>query len=315
MSLEMIGFISVTLLVLYFLFARGVLKVSGSVFWVIVLGAIVGLSLGALLNITLLSRLPEPWGNWVEIIANLFIVAVVINTFYNQSAAINDILTHFFQAVRSIASDRTVGRHKDVMIPEIIVDTSVVIDGRILEVARAGFLMGKLIVPKFVLDELHLISDSEDDMKRSRGRRGLEVLNELKKLRNVNVEILHTGNDGGNDVDSKIVHLSRERKARLITLDFNLNQVAKIQNLDVLNINELHDALRPVVLPGEELTIKLVQKGKDATQAVGYLEDGTMVVVEDGRSYIGKEVTIVVTRMFQTAAGKMIFGKLDVDET
>lgn len=320
MSFELVGFISVVLLVVYFLFARGVIKISGPTFVVIVLGTLVGLSLGALVNVTLLSRIPDPWGGWVQVIFNLFLVALMVNSFYGQSNTLMVVIDKIIGSLASIAQDklpagkRTTIAHNSIVMPEIIVDTSAVVDGRILEVARAGFLMGKLVVPRFVLDELHLISDSSDEMKRSRGKRGLDVLNELHKLDSVVVEVVDEDFMEENDVDSKIVKLARVRHGKLLTLDYNLNRVAKIQNVEVLNINELHDALRPVVLPGEELSVKLVQKGKDSTQAVGYLEDGTMVVVEDGRDYIGQEVTLVVTRMFQTAAGKMIFGRLEFEE-
>jgi len=192
---------------------------------------------------------------------------------------------------------------------EVVLDTSAIIDGRVLEVAHTGFLLdSRLLVPKFVLEELQRIADSEDDLKRARGRRGLEILNQLGKEKEIKVKVIEE-EVNGNDVDAKIVRLAKERGARLMTVDFNLNKVAQIQGVEVLNINELHDALRPVVLPGEILEVKIIQEGKDRTQGVGYLEDGTMVVVENGRRFLGKEIEIVVTRMFQTAAGKMIFGE------
>lgn len=191
-----------------------------------------------------------------------------------------------------------------------ILDTSVIIDGRIVDIAKAGFLEGTIVVPRFVLEELQSIADSADDLRRNRGRRGLDVLNALQRLPNISLEVSEQDFPEVLGVDSKLVTFSQVSGMPLITNDFNLNRVAAIQNVKVLNINELASALKPVVLPGEELKIKIIREGKEPGQGVGYLDDGTMVVVEKARNFIGEEVEVVATSVLQTPAGKMIFSDL-----
>ncbi len=190
----------------------------------------------------------------------------------------------------------------------IFLDTSVLIDGRVVDIAKTGFLGSSLTLPQVVLNELHLISDSEDDLKRQRGRRGLDIIEDLKKI--VKVSIYPHSKGKNTIVDKELIQLTKKHKASLMTVDFNLNKVAKIEGIKVLNINDLVNALKPAVLPGEKLKIKIVQKGKEKTQGVGYLEDGTMVVVEEAKNLIGKTVDTVVSRLIQTPAGKMIFTML-----
>jgi uncharacterized protein YacL len=190
---------------------------------------------------------------------------------------------------------------------QILVDTSVIIDGRISDIAKAGFAPGKLLVPRFVLAELQNIADSDDAMRRGRGRRGLEMLNALRVTKGVESEIIEADMPQIAEVDHKLVGLAKKLGADILTTDFNLNRVAQIEGVRVLNINELANAIRPVVLPGEEMTVKIVQAGKERSQGVGYLSDGTMIVVDSGDKLIGKEVDVEVTRVFQTVAGKMIF--------
>lgn len=192
-----------------------------------------------------------------------------------------------------------------------LLDTNVIIDGRIADIARAGFIDGAIYVPGFVLDELHLIADSPDSLKRNRGRRGLDILNEMQEEPNLHVEIYtnYAGIMRGDEaVDAKLVQLAKELEAAVVTNDFNLNKVAQLQGVRVLNINELANAVKPVVLPGEELVVTVVREGKEADQGVAYLDDGTMVVVEHGKERIGESVRIIVTSVLQTVAGKMIFG-------
>lgn len=189
----------------------------------------------------------------------------------------------------------------------ILVDTSVLIDGRILDIAKAGFTPGNLLVPRFILGELQSVADSEDSIKRARGRRGLDVLHELQKESDVNIVIINDDRVDIKEVDAKLVALSKTLSADLLTTDYNLNRVAQIEGVKVLNVNELSNAIKPVVLPGEKLKVKVVQAGKEKNQGVGYLPDGTMIVVENGDKMLGDEVTAEVTRIFQTAAGKMIF--------
>jgi len=189
-----------------------------------------------------------------------------------------------------------------------LLDTSVIVDGRILEIVQAGFLDGRLMVPKFVLRELQLIADSADPVKRSRGRRGLEVLN---KLREASPGLEVSEHDAPErDVDGKLISLGRTLGAQILTNDYNLNRVAKVQGVAVLNINELANALKPVVMPGEEMLAKVVKDGKEPNQGVAYLDDGTMIVVENGKRVMGEDVEVLVTSVLQTAAGRMIFAKL-----
>jgi uncharacterized protein YacL len=191
-------------------------------------------------------------------------------------------------------------------VPKVL-DTSVIIDGRVADVVKSGFLEGPLLVPRSVLHELQRIADSTDPLRRNRGRRGLDILHRLQEELQV-VQIVDDPREAG-DVDAALVALARAVRGWIVTNDYNLNKVAVLQGIRVLNINELSQALRPVVLPGEELTVQVIRDGKEAGQGVGYLEDGTMVVVEGGKKYIGETSEVVVTSVLQTVAGRMIFGR------
>lgn len=190
---------------------------------------------------------------------------------------------------------------------QILVDTSAIIDGRIADIAKSGFVPGKLLVPRFVLAELQNIADSEDSMRRSRGRRGLEMLNIIRENPAVELDIIEENPEDVKEVDHKLVRIARDYGTDILTTDYNLNRVATIEQVKVLNINELANAIKAVVIPGEEMKVKVVQKGKEKNQGLAYLEDGTMIVVERGDKLLGKEVSVEVTRIFQTVAGKMIF--------
>jgi uncharacterized protein YacL len=191
-----------------------------------------------------------------------------------------------------------------------LLDTSVIIDGRITDILRTKFLEGKVIVPRFVLKELQQIADSTDPIKRQRGRRGLEILNSIQKETGINLTLHDDDVPDIKEVDAKLVKLAQLLEAKIMTVDFNLNHVASFQGVKVLNINELANALKPVVFPGELMTLKLLKEGKEYNQAVGYLDDGTMVVVEEARKLLGQEVKVAVTSVLQTPAGRMIFTKL-----
>ncbi len=191
-----------------------------------------------------------------------------------------------------------------------VLDTSIVIDGRFNDIAQTGFVEGPFIIPNFVLREIQLISDSSDPIKRNRGRRGLDMLNQLQKSEEVHVSISYKDYTETREVDAKLVRLAKDLDAHLITNDFNLNKVAELQGVKVLNINNLANALKPVVIVGEELELQVVKEGKDDNQGIGYLEDGTMVVIESGGKLLGKKVRVNVTSVIQTNAGKMIFTKL-----
>lgn len=194
--------------------------------------------------------------------------------------------------------------------PMKILDTSVIIDGRITDICRTGFLEGRLTVPRFVLRELQTIADSEDVLKRNRGRRGLDILNTLQREPKVHIDISDVDYPELADVDSKLVRLASDSGGFVLTNDYNLNKVAELQGVTVLNINELANALKPVVLPGEEMSVQIIREGKEAGQGVGYLDDGTMVVVDGGKNSVGKHVDTVVTSVLQTPAGRMIFTKM-----
>ncbi len=192
-----------------------------------------------------------------------------------------------------------------------LLDTSVLIDGRIADICEAQFLDGVLIVPQFVLHELQLVADSGDGLKRQRGRRGLDVLERIRKMPGIEVRILDDESQKPGDVDHKLIEVAQRMGAKIITNDFNLNKVATVQGLSVLNVNQLANALKPVVLPGEAMRVLILREGKEANQGVAYLEDGTMVVVDGARRFINKNLDITVTSVHQTTAGKMIFGRVD----
>lgn len=201
-------------------------------------------------------------------------------------------------------------RHIEYGSPKIV-DTSVIIDGRIADIVQTGFIEGTLIVPRFVLKELQNIADSADVLRRAKGRRGLDILKAMQEgLGNLEVEVVDDDPQEVTEVDGKIVLLAREYNATVITNDFNLNKVAQIEGIKVLNINDLANALKPAVLPDERMEVKIVKEGKEAYQGVGYLDDGTMIVVDGGRQHVGKSVSVIVTSVLQTAAGRMIFTKI-----
>ena len=192
-----------------------------------------------------------------------------------------------------------------------ILDTSVIIDGRIADLCESGFIEGILIVPAFVIEELRHIADASDLLKRNRGRRGLDILNKMRKRNDVKVQIYESnqGLEGIAEVDSKLVKLGQQLKAKIVTNDYNLNKVAELQGVKVLNINELANAIKPVVLPGEEMTVQVIKDGKELGQGVAYLDDGTMIVIEGGKYYMNQTLSVVVTSVLQTAAGRMIFAR------
>jgi uncharacterized protein YacL len=191
-----------------------------------------------------------------------------------------------------------------------LLDTSVIIDGRIADICDTGFMDGELIVPRFVLNELQFIADSSDSMKRSRGRRGLDILNRMQKSSAINIEIVEQDFPKIKGVDGKLVALAQKLNAKLMTNDYNLNKVAELQGVRVLNVNELANAMKPVVLPGEQMLVKIIREGKEQGQGVGYLDDGTMIIVDSAQKMINMNVEVIVTSVLQTTAGRMIFTEL-----
>jgi uncharacterized protein YacL len=190
-----------------------------------------------------------------------------------------------------------------------VLDTSVIIDGRIVDICRSGFIEGELIVPSFILEELRHIADSSDVLKRNKGRRGLDVLNILQKELQYPIKIENVSINNGEEVDTGLLKLTKKLGGKVLTIDYNLNKVANFQDVPVLNINELTNAVKPIALPGEEMTIQVIKDGKENGQGVGYLDDGTMIVVEGGKKHVGESISVMVTSVLQTAAGRMIFAK------
>jgi uncharacterized protein YacL len=264
-------------------------------------------------------------GGAVGLIAGLVIAFLIKSvlfefiTFAGRAGSYVAIVLYILVSVFAAYLGARVGAKQSVSIPSLgvtaasasgqpkIIDTSVIIDGRILEIVESGFLEGPLVLPRFVLRELQQIADSVDAMRRTRGRRGLDVLTKLQEV--ATLEISERDYDGI-FVDAKLVRLAAERHGKLLTNDYNLNRVAHVEGVDVLNINELANAVKPVVLPGEELHVAIIRDGKEHHQGVGYLDDGTMIVVENGKRLIGEAVDVQVTSVLQTVAGRMIFAKL-----
>ncbi len=202
---------------------------------------------------------------------------------------------------------------KNSEVPKVL-DTSVIIDGRILDIVKTRFIEGPLVIPNFVLEELRHIADSSDVLKRNKGRRGLDILNLISEGKDIEVRIYEEDFPEIQEVDSKLVKLSQVLKGYIVTNDYNLNKVAQLQGLQVLNINDLANALKPVVIPGDTMTVEIVKEGKTGKQGIGYLDDGTMIVVEEGRDYLGRTMEVMVTSALQTSAGRMIFAKIDDGE-
>ena len=209
-------------------------------------------------------------------------------------------------SMKKSPKEKTKINHKS--FPKIL-DTSVIIDGRILDICQTGFIEGPLIIPEFVLEELQHIADSSDSLKRNRGRRGLDILNKIQKEVDIEVIINDSKFEDVKEVDSKLLKLTRLLGGKVVTNDYNLNKVAEVQGISVLNINELANAVKPVVIPGEQMVVEVVKDGKEMDQGLAYLDDGTMIVVESGRKFIGKTIDVVVTSVLQTSAGRMIFAK------
>lgn len=278
----------------------------------VILGA-VGLILGLIIAFLIsqpIYKIPIPY---VGSVISILLYGMLGYLGLNIGMSNKDTISEKVKDLTSLAVKRN-AKPKDVVkdrtgIPKVL-DTSVIIDGRILDIARAGFIEGPLVVPVFVLEELQHIADSADGLKRNRGRRGLDTVAEIQELKNVEVIIYKGKIEEIPEVDSKLLKLAIELNGKIVTNDFNLNKVAKVQNLDVLNINELANAVKPLYLPGEEMDILIVREGKEHNQGLAYLDDGTMIVVENGKDLIGEKVNVVVTSALQTSAGKMIFAKL-----
>ena len=267
---------------------------------------------GALSSLILTSLIGLPLNNIdlyglgpiLFVLLNLIFAIIFANIFIEKKDDIANVLVNLKKS--SQKEKKTKGHSKNT--PKVL-DTSVIIDGRIFDICQTGFVEGPLVIPNFVLDELRHISDSADSLKRNRGRRGLDILNKIQKELDIETQIWEGDFPEIQEVDSKLLKLAQTLKGKVVTNDFNLNKVAEFQGVPVLNINELANSIKPVVLPGEEMKVIVVKDGKEATQGIGYLDDGTMIVVEGGRRFMGEQIVVIVTSVLQTAAGRMIFAK------
>jgi uncharacterized protein YacL len=267
-----------------------------------VLGGFVGLLVGVLAGFLLVSPWRETTLTQTQTGAFFLVVLPFIAAYVGLMAGIarSDLIPRHFLAAAEEGNSALK-----------ILDTSVLIDGRISDVAQSGFIDGRLLIPQFILHELQSIADSADSAKRNRGRRGLDVVQRLQSLPNVSVQLSSKDFPDIREVDRKLIELARFARAKIMTNDFNLNKLAQVQGVDVLNINELANSLKPIVLPGESMRVFILKEGKEHNQGVAYLDDGTMVVVDNARRLISKHIDITVTSVLQTTAGKMIFGKYD----
>ena len=287
---------------------RRVEELSTAEFVTAVAGLLIGLLMGLLLGLPL-AGLPAPFGQWLPLGVSIFLGLGMVGL---TVAKRQDLLlaAETVGLVRRPTADAEQAADGD---PRIVVDTSAIIDGRIAEIVESGFIYGTLVVPKFVLEELQHIADSSDTLRRNRGRRGLEILARMQKGSSTPVEIIDDAVPEVAEVDAKLVALARARSRVILTNDFNLNRVAELQGVRVMNINSLANAVKPAVLPGEELRVRVIQEGKEAGQGVGFLDDGTMIVVEGGARHIDRDVDVSVTRVLQTVAGRMIFAQPRLD--
>jgi len=303
--------LAVVVLLIEWLMPRKGLRALGGLFFGLIVGMVIGYALSLVIDLIALTMMPGDWPSQptrdifintfkmlIGLIACYFCISFVLQT--------KDDIRFIIPYVEF--SKQSKGTRP------ILLDTSTIIDGRIADVCNTGILNAPMIVPRFVLLELQRIADSSDRLKRNRGRRGLDVLNQLQRNDKVDVDIIEprwTHREPAEDVDQKLIAMAAELDARIITSDFNLSKVAQLRGIEVINLNDVSNALKPIVLPGETLVVKVIRPGEEQTQGVGYLDDGTMVVIEGGRERIGQEVSIVVTSGLQTSAGRMLFGRVD----
>lgn len=270
----------------------------------VVIGALLGSLIGSLLAAPL-SALSAPYNQYLPIAVTVVLAVSMAAVFFTKHDFLDNLMTKKAEKKPKVEKLKPVKLEKGER--KVLVDTSAIIDGRIGDIVATGFIPGVLIVPRFVLAELQNIADSDDPIRRGRGRRGLEILNEMRLNQSLQLDIIEEDPESIKEVDHKLVYLAKKYRANILTTDYNLNRVATIEGVKILNINELANSIRAVVLPGEVMKVQVVQAGKEKNQGVGYLPDGTMIVVDKGDRMIGKEVDCEVTRIFQTVAGKMIF--------
>ena len=284
-------------------FERNIQKLTVTEFLFGTLGLLVGLVFATLIGVPI-SRIHFVIGPILFILIDLIGALVGIKIFIKRKDDILNLLT----SIKKNGIRDKKNKHNEKICPKIL-DTSVIIDGRIFDICQTGFVEGPLVIPGFVLNELRHISDSADGLKRNRGRRGLDILNKIQKELSIETQIYEEDFPEIAEVDAKLLKLAQVLNGKVVTNDFNLNKVAEFQGVPVLNINELANAIKPVLLPGEEMKVVVMEDGKEASQGIAYLDDGTMIVVEGGRKFISEEIMVVVTSVLQTAAGRMIFAK------
>ena len=284
-------------------FERNIQKLTVTEFLFGTLGLLVGLVFATLIGVPI-SRIHFVIGPILFILIDLIGALVGIKIFIKRKEDILNLLT----SIKKNGIRDKKNKHNEKICPKIL-DTSVIIDGRIFDICQTGFVEGPLVIPGFVLNELRHISDSADGLKRNRGRRGLDILNKIQKELSIETQIYEEDFPEIAEVDAKLLKLAQVLNGKVVTNDFNLNKVAEFQGVPVLNINELANAIKPVLLPGEEMKVVVMKDGKEASQGIAYLDDGTMIVVEGGRKFISEEIMVVVTSVLQTAAGRMIFAK------
>ena len=284
-------------------------RIAAETLFAALMGLFSGLIVAALLSFPL-SMLPNYLGSVAPFASVLIFGYLGVSIFIMRQGDIMGMISSITNRGENTGGVNGNGSSWSKMNRTILLDTSVIIDGRISDIASTGFLPGTLLIPRFVLNELQYVADSPDGLRRQRGRRGMEVLSNLQKDPNVMVRISDIDVDGIREVDSKLVVLARQLKCPVLTNDYNLNRIAELQGVTVLNINELANAVKSVVLPGELLLINIIQEGKEHDQGVGYMEDGTMVVIENGHDQIGEYRDVNVTKVLQTAAGRMIFARI-----
>ncbi len=280
-------------------------KISGPSLLAALIGLVIGLLLAALITIPI-AQLPSPFKEVLPFITALLFGYLGIVIAESRAHDFSDLFRSFRRSSRGSGQDAASRWSRD---KTILMDTSVIIDGRIVDIAKTGFLPGALIIPRFVLNELQYVADSSENLRRQRGRRGMDVVSQLQKDKSISVTVVDLDVEGLREVDEKLIALSRQMHVPILTNDFNLNRIAELQGAQVLNINDLANAVKSILMPGETLPVQVIQEGKESDQGVAYLDDGTMVVIEGGQKFLNKEITVEVSKVLQTAAGRMIFAK------
>jgi len=280
-------------------------RISAQALFSSLLGLVVGLLIAALLAFPI-SLLPNPFGEVLPFVGVIVFGYLGVAIFAMRQGDLFSVIATFSNRNASEGAEvgGKLGDNRT-----ILLDTSVIIDGRIADIARTGFLPGSLLIPRFVLNELQYIADSADSLRRQRGRRGMEVLSQLQKEPLIPVRLSDIDVEGVREVDDKLIILARQLRCPILTNDYNLNRIAELQGVSILNVNELANAVKSVLLPGEALIVRVIQEGKEMNQGVGYMDDGTMVVIENGRNFMNQEVAVIVTKVLQTTAGRMIFAR------